>query len=595
MGKALQLIGTVDDMMTFLVGDDTSRNFTYTINVKASPGSQLTIHYDDGITSDGTNHIEDEVINCDGTLQTYSRRIYTTSGIKNITLSGSAVRNMTTLKFNGGGYLRDMPVSDSYFTLNHSLEELQLAGMYGNAQSTWSPYWDRMPNLTRLILWEASLSGVDFTAPNGSRPQKLELLDLSYSKIRDVDISGLSGLISADLRNMERADYATEPITVDTLNASGCPNLKYINLYNDSDAIYSYKWGSFNFENDTSLISTDFRYNRWLGELNVKGCSGLQVLRLATTGNGRYAEASLSGTRLQIKYAGNTGLLTAYFDTVDDGVANLPTAEEAPNLSYLHVDDDNARIASAPMTMDFSRYTNLMSVNFIRTYSIQKVICYNNNSLTSLAFTSNLAYPNSIDIQNNGNLRVLNFSSSAEESAASSGYLDAVTLVNNPLLSTVVLNGGRLQETFNVKQMPYMYTFEAEYTHLLGEMRVDELGRREDKPVTFRLMDNYTTSSLKITNSNIGSLYLSDSTALTDVYMHGSLYPQLSMSLGNTPSLTGIWLSGNVLQTRYMDNLLNALKSVNAGTIDFRGNLSGYEPTLNAIGIAQSRGWTVLY
>jgi hypothetical protein len=68
------------------------------------------------------------------------------------------------------------------------------------------------------------------------------------------------------------------------------------------------------------------------------------------------------------------------------------------------------------------------------------------------------------------------------------------------------------------------------------------------------------------------------------------------MALDNTSSLTGVWLSGNALQTRYMDTLLSAtLKPVNNGTIDFRGNLSGYEPSLPAIGIAQSRGWTVLY
>ena len=597
MEKTLRFIGIVDDKMTFVIGDGTARNFNYAIHVKASPGSQLTIHYDDGITSNGTDHIEDEVMNCDGTLQTYSRRIYLPYAMENITLSGSAVRNMNTLRFDGGGYLRDMPVYGSYFTLNRSLEELQLSGMYENAQRTWSPLWNGMPNLKRLILNGTSLSGINFTASNGSRPQKLEILDLSNTNIRNVDISGLSGLISADLRNMRRADYSTEPIAVDTVNASGCPNLKYIDLYNDSNTQCSYKWGSFNFENDYSLISTNFRYNRWLGEINYKGCSGLQAIRLASTGSERFDKASLSGTRLQIKYAGNISLISTYFDGVDNAVANLPTAEEAPNLRGITVNSDNARIASAPMTIDFSRYSKLISAYFNQTYSIQKVICYNNNSLSSLTFTSNLAYPNSIDIQNNANLRVLNFNSSSTQGAASSGYLDAVTLVNNPLLSTVTLNGGKLQEMFNVKQMPYMYTFEANYTHLIGEMKVDGFGKREGNyPVTFRLMNNDTTSSLKITNSNLATLYLTNSTALTDVYVHGSLYAPLSMALDNTSSLTGVWLSGNALQTRYMDTLLSAtLKPVNNGTIDFRGNLSGYEPSLPAIEIAQSRGWTVLY
>ena len=596
MEKTLRFIGIVDDKMTFVVGDGSPRNFTYAIYVKASPGSQLTIHYDDGITSNGTDHIEDEVMNCDGTLQTYSRRIYLPYDIHYITLSGSAVRNMNTLRFYGGGYLRDMPVYGSYFTLNRSIEELQLSGMYENTQRTWSPFWNGMPNLKRLILNGTSLSGIDFTASNGSRPQKLEILDLSNTNIRNIDISGLSGLISADLRNMRRADYSTEPIAVDTVNASGCPNLKYINLYNDSNTQCSYKWGSFNFENDYSLISTDFKYNRWLGEINYKGCSGLQAIRLASTGNERFDKASLSGTRLQIKYAGNISLLTAYFDGVDNAAANLPTAEEAPNLSYITVNSGDAKIASAPMTMDFSKYSKLMAVSFYKTYSIQKIICYNNNSLSSLAFTSNIAYPNSIDMQNNANLRILNFTNSSTQSAASLGYLDAVTLVNNPLLSTVTLNGAKLQEMFNVKQMPYMYTFEAKYTHLIGEMKVDGFGKRESYPVTFRLMNNDTTSSLKITNSNLATLYLNDSTALTDVYVHGSLYATLSMALDNTSSLTGVWLSGNALQTRYMDTLLSAtLKPVNNGTIDFRGNLSGYEPSLRAIGIAQSRGWTVLY
>lgn len=594
MEKTLRFIGIVDDKMTFVVGDGTARNFNYAIHVKASPGSQLTIHYDDGITSNGTDHIEDEVMNCDGTLQTHSRRIYLPYAIKNITISGSAVRNMNTLRFDGGGYLQNMPVYGSYFTLNRSLEELQLSGMIENAHRSWSPLWNGMPNLKRLILRETPLSGIDFTASNGSRPQKLEILDLSYTKIRNVDVSGLSGLISANFKNMKRDDYNTEPLAVDSLNASGCPNLKYIDLYNDSSSTYCYKWGFINLENDTSLLTANIRYDRYLEELNIKGCINIKELRLNHVGDMRYDKSSLSSTPFNIKYDGNISLLTAYFEYVGYSTSNLPSYDKAINLEHISINDDNNLNVSGPIvTLDVSRYSKLSGI-ILNSHNIEKIISYNNPSLCGIIHYSSTQYPTDVDIQNNVNFQSLTYTG-GNNSSYLSGYLDSVTLINNPKLNTVILPYAGLQSKFNIKQTPSLYTFRSNNSHIVGDIVLSGIGKVSNNP-SIRMDSSNTLTAIRLFDSNVYQIEASNCPSLTDIEFHGSFRNSLSLTFNNSP-ITGYWLSGNAIETNAMNSFLNSsrLPIVQSGIIDFSGNLSGYAPTYSAVLNAQLKGWTVLY
>lgn len=125
-GKTAEDFPEVTAKATFRLGqgETASNNLTFRMNVTAPIGSRLTVNYGDCRTqSDHSAPYPDQTYESDGLPIEISANLYL-SGLTDVTISGSAVKLMTSLSSSFNCSMWSIPVSEGLWDRNEFLKEI---------------------------------------------------------------------------------------------------------------------------------------------------------------------------------------------------------------------------------------------------------------------------------------------------------------------------------------------------------------------------------------------------------------------------------------------------------------------------------------
>ena len=125
-GKTAEDFPEVTAKATFRLGrgETASDNLTFRMNVTAPIGSRLTVNYGDCRTQSDHNALyPDQTYESDGLPIEISANFYL-SGLTDVTISGSAVKLMTSLSSSFNCSIWSIPVSEGLWDRNESLKEI---------------------------------------------------------------------------------------------------------------------------------------------------------------------------------------------------------------------------------------------------------------------------------------------------------------------------------------------------------------------------------------------------------------------------------------------------------------------------------------
>ena len=253
-GKTAEDFPEVTAKATFRLGrgETASDNLTFRMNVTAPIGSRLTVNYGDCRTQrDHSVLYPDQTYESDGLPIEISANFYL-SGLTDVTISGSAVKLMTSLSSSFNCSIWSIPVSEGLWDRNESLKEIIYSQQIYSGD--FSPDWSILPNLTTLNLYSCDLRSFS----EGSVSESLERLSLSENVLTSVIISGWPSLTSADISNQ----YASGSTLYGkgSLRVIGNPKLKWLTTKNGSNSNYSNLFGDAVISGNQSLEGLGMSY-----------------------------------------------------------------------------------------------------------------------------------------------------------------------------------------------------------------------------------------------------------------------------------------------------------------------------------------------
>lgn len=581
-GKTAEDFPEVTAKATFRLGrgETVSDNMTFRMNVTAPIGSRLTVNYGDCRTqSDHSVLYPDQTYESDGLPIEISANLYL-SGLTDVTISGSAVKLMTSLSSSFNCSLWSIPVSEGLWDRNESLKEIIYSQQIYSGD--FSPDWSILPNLTTLNLYSCDLRSFS----EGSVSESLERLSLSDNVLTSVIISGWPSLVSADISNQ----YASGSTLYGkgSLRVTGNPKLKWLTTKNGSNSNYSNLFGDAVISGNQSLEALSMSYFHMLSAVTVSDCPALESAYFYYVGD----SLSTKGNYLvKADMGGLSGLRTLKADYCGNPYGFLPPPSSSQSLTGVSFHEDLTRIPGhiAP-DIELSYYPSLVSAYFSAVRYCRKIRCLNSRTLSRLEII-NTSFLKEVQLESCISLNNVQCSSDN----ASSDALNGIVLKNNRKLGTLNISKAKLSDRLLLTGCPLLSSMTMRSTSYRGDLVLG--GLSGNSYVSVNVSDNRYMKSFTLSGCpKVSTVDARDCPSLERFTFNDNLSTDTSVYLADDTSLTYVDMKRQGMASRRLNNLIDnfAPSAPFGGVMDFTGNLNGYAPSQASIDRMTAKGWTVI-
>lgn len=581
-GKTAEDFPEVTAKATFRLGrgETVSDNMTFRMNVTAPIGSRLTVNYGDCRTqSDHSVLYPDQTYESDGLPIEISANVYL-SGLTDVTISGSAVKLMTSLSSSFNCSLWSIPVSEGLWDRNESLKEIIYSQQIYSGD--FSPDWSILPNLTTLNLYSCDLRSFS----EGSVSESLERLTLSDNVLTSVIISGWPSLVSADVSNQ----YASGSTLYGkgSLRVTGNPKLKWLTTKNSSSSSYSNLFGDAVISGNQSLEGLNLSYFHMLSAVTVSDCPALESAYFYYVGD----SLSTKGNYLvAADMSGLSGLRTLKADYCGNPYGFLPPPSSSQSLTGVSFHEDLTRIPGhiAP-DIELSYYPSLVSAYFSAVRYCRKIRCLNSRTLSKLEVIST---PFLKEVQLEGCISLNNVQCSSDN--VSSDALNSIVLRNNRSLGTLNISKAKLSDRLLLTGCPLLYSMTMRSTSYRGDLVIGGLSGKNY--VSVNVSDNRYMKSFTLSGCpKVSTVDARDCPSLERFTFNDNLSTDTSVYLADDTSLTYVDMRRQGMASRRLNSLIDnfASSAPFGGVMDFSENLNGYAPSQESISKMNAKGWTVI-
>lgn len=581
-GKTAEDFPEVTAKATFRLGrgETASDSLTFRMNVTAPVGSRLTVNYGDCRTqSDHSVPYPDQTYESDGLPIEISANLYL-SGLTDVTISGSAVKLMSSLSSSFNCSLWSIPVSEGLWDRNESLKEIIYSQQIYSGD--FSPDWSLLPNLTTLNLYGCDLRSFS----EGSVSESLERLTLSDNVLTSVIISGWPSLVSADISNQ----YASGSTLYGkgSLRVTDNPKLKWLTTKNGSNSNYSNLFGDAVVSGNQSLESLNLSYFHMLSAVTVSDCPALESAYFYYVGD----SLSTNGNCLvKADVSGLSGLRTLKADYCGNPYGFLPPPSSSQSLTGVSFHEDLTRIPGhiAP-DIDLSYYPSLVSAYFAAVRYCRKIRCLNSRTLSKFEVSSTSFLK---EVQLESCISLNNVQCSSDN--ASSDALNSIVLRNNRRLGTLNISKAKLSDRLLLTGCPLLYSITVRNTSYRGDLVIG--GLSGNNYVSVNVADNRYMKSFTLSGCpKVSTVDARDCPSLERFTFNDNLSTDTSVYLADDTSLTYVDLKRQGMASRRLNGLIDnfAPSAPFGGVMDFTGNLNGYAPSQASIDRMTAKGWTVI-
>lgn len=581
-GKTAEDFPEVTAKATFRLGrgETASDNLTFRMNVTAPIGSRLTVNYGDCRTqSDHSVLYPDQTYESDGLPIEISANFYL-SGLTDVTISGSAVKLMTSLSSSFNCSIWSIPVSEGLWDRNESLKEIIYSQQIYSGD--FSPDWSILPNLTTLNLYSCDLRSFS----EGSVSESLERLSLSENILTSVIISGWPSLTSADISNQ----YASGSTLYGkgSLRVIGNPKLKWLTTKNGSNSNYSNLFGDAVISGNQSLEGLSMSFFHMLSAVTVSDCPALESAYFYYVGDSLYTKGDCL---VKADVSGLSGLRSLKVDYCGNPYGFLPPPSSSQSLTGVSFYEDLTRIPGhiAP-DIELSYYPSLVSAYFAAVRCCKKIRCLNSRKLSKLEISST-SFLKEVQLENCSSLNNVQCSSDNMSSDA----LNSIVLKNNRKLGTLNISKAKLSDRLLLTGCPLLYSITVRSTSYRGDLVIG--GLSGNNYVTVNVSDNRYMKSFTLSGCpKVSTVDARDCPSLERFTFNDNLSTDTSVYLADDTSLTYVDMKRQGMASRRLTNLIENFEpsAPFGGVMDFSGNLNGYAPSQASIDRMTAKGWTVL-
>ena len=580
-GKTAEDFPEVTAKATFRLGRGAaaSSNLTFRMNVTAPTGSRLTVNYGGCRTqSDHSVPYPDQTYESDGLPIEISASLYL-SGLTDVTISGSAVKLMTSLSSSFDCSLWGIPVSEGLWDRNESLKEIIYSQQIYSGD--FSPDWSVLPNLTTLNLYSCDLRSFS----EGSVSESLERLSLSENALTSVIISGWPSLTSADISNQYASGSALHG--KGSLRVIGNPRLKWLTTKNGSSTSYSNLVGNAVISGNQSLEALNMTYFHLLSAVTVSDCPALESAYFQYVGDSLYTKGDYLVTA---DMGGLSGLRSLTVNKCGSPYEFLPPPSSSQSLTGVAFYDDFTGIPGyiAP-DIELSYYPSLVSAVFSSVRRCRKIRCLNSRKLSTLDVSSTSSLKE-VHLESCSSLNYVQFSSENMSSDA----LNSIVLKNNRKLGTLGIKNAKLSDRLLLTGCPLLSSMTMRNTSYRGDLAI---GGLSGNSVTVNVSDNRHMKSFTLSGCpKVSSVDARNCPSLERFTFNDNLNSSAYVYLANDTSLTYVDMRRQGMSSIRLTNLIENFESSApfGGVMDFTGNLSGYAPSQASVDRMAARGWTVL-
>ena len=580
-GKTAEDFPEVTAKATFRLGrgETASDNLTFRMNVTAPIGSRLTVNYGGCRTQSDHNALyPDQTYESDGLPIEISANLYL-SGLTDVTISGSAVKLMTSLSSSFNCSIWSIPVSEGLWDRNESLKEIIYSQQIYSGD--FSPDWSILPNLTTLNLYSCDLRSFS----EGSVSESLERLSLSENILTSVIISGWPSLTSADISNQYASGSTLHG--KGSLRVIGNPKLKWLTTTNGSSTSYSNLFGNAVISGNQSLERLSMSYFHLLSAVTVSDCPALESAYFQYVGDSLYTKGNYL---VKADMSGLSGLRSLTVNKCGSPYEFLPPPSSSQSLTGVAFYDDFTGIPGyiAP-DIELSYYSSLESAVFSSVRCCRKIRCLNSRKLSKLDISST-SFLKEVHLESCSSLNYVQCSSENMSSDA----LNSIVLKNNRKLGTLGIKNAKLSDRLLLTGCPLLSSMTMKNTSYRGDLVI---GGLSGNSATVNVSDNRYMKSFTLSGCpRVSSVDARNCPSLERFTFNDNLNSSAYVYLYNDTSLTYVDMRRQGMSSIRLTNLIENFESSApfGGVMDFSGNLSGYAPSQASVDRMAAKGWTVL-